>query len=568
MKRTYYSPMKKSNYIFVALAMFTSLCFTSCDSMLDVDPERLTRTDDYTLDNNADSVHSIYGVLSQVQKLADAYVLLGELRGDLLDVSADADHYLNQINDFNIDSTNIYVNKRNYYSVINNCNYILQHLDTTMTDAGVKMKLRQYAAIKGIRAWTYMQLALNFKTVKYFTQPILTVADAEKTYPVLELNELADQLIADLEPVKDADLPNTGTIGEQSYKTSYSFFPIRFILGDLYLWKGAYASGNAAYEYNQKAANEYRDLMFKKGYSINGAKDASTGIPTPSSTISYWIPVNNAISNTATLYWPNVFNLSSSNNEVITSIACPTEYGQTFYLDSLNRKRQIFSSDIATNNWLSQTYYLNESSSRQMDLRILGSISYMVDATSSTFSNSTIFKYTVYKQMNKLYPMDVVVYRSALLYLRYAEAVNRMNKPNLAFAVLKYGLTALNMSKYVPLSEKENPLPNYMNFNDNKFANNVGIRMRGLGNTDKDPNYVIPQLPALTDSVVYVEDLIQKELALETAFEGNRFHDLMRLAIRRNDESYLADKVAAKHTSNKEAIRSKLMNRTNWYIGY
>jgi hypothetical protein len=143
-----------------------------------------------------------------------------------------------------------------------------------------------------------------------------------------------------------------------------------------------------------------------------------------------------------------------------------------------------------------------------------------------------------------------------------------MNKPNLAFAVLKYGLTALNMSKYVPLSEKENPLPNYMNFNDNKFANNVGIRMRGLGNTDKDPNYVIPQLPALTDSVVYVEDLIQKELALETAFEGNRFHDLMRLAIRRNDESYLADKVAAKHTSNKEAIRSKLMNRTNWYIGY
>ncbi|HRG04295.1 MAG TPA: RagB/SusD family nutrient uptake outer membrane protein, partial [Paludibacteraceae bacterium] len=68
------------------------------------------------------------------------------------------------------------------------------------------------------------------------------------------------------------------------------------------------------------------------------------------------------------------------------------------------------------------------------------------------------------------------------------------------------------------------------------------------------------------DSIEFVEDKIQQELALETAFEGNRFQDLMRFAIRRNDNAYLADKVASKHTANKEAIRNKLMTRENWYI--
>ena len=60
--------------------------------------------------------------------------------------------------------------------------------------------------------------------------------------------------------------------------------------------------------------------------------------------------------------------------------------------------------------------------------------------------------------------------------------------------------------------------------------------------------------------------MIEQELVLETAFEGNRFHDLMRFAIRRDDNAYLADKVAAKHKDNQGAIRSKLMDRTNWYL--
>jgi hypothetical protein len=92
--------------------------------------------------------------------------------------------------------------------------------------------------------------------------------------------------------------------------------------------------------------------------------------------------------------------------------------------------------------------------------------------------------------------------------------------------------------------------------------------MLSLGTTSNlDKKYfIVPKLPTMQDSILYVEDKIQQELALENAFEGNRFQDLMRMAIHRNDNAYLADIVAKKHTNNKEAIRAKLMNRANWYV--
>jgi hypothetical protein len=391
-----------------------------------------------------------------------------------------------------------------------------------------------------------MQIALNFGTAKYYTHPILTVADAEKEYRKLEFSELADSLIADLEPLKLVDMPNLGYV--ESYSTAFSIFPIRMVLGDLYLWKGLF----------EKAAIEYREVMYQKRVIVD------------KNNYSYWIPVNNTISANAYLYWPRAFTLNSG--EVITTIMCPTEYGQSFQLDTLNNQHKITASKVALNNWKSQTYYLNEASNSQGDLRMYGSISYNAItnkevSTDYAFSGMKTDNYLIYKY--KLYNQNVIIYRSSLLYLRYAEAVNRLNKPLLAMAVLKNGLnsTTLFNEKIVPTSEKGSPFLPYTNFADARFNNNTGIRMRGLGNMNNDTTFFrIPKLATMADSVLYVDDLIQKELALETAFEGNRFQDLMRFALRRNDPSYLAKIIAEKHGINKDAILQKLSNVQNWYI--
>jgi hypothetical protein len=66
-----------------------------------------------------------------------------------------------------------------------------------------------------------------------------------------------------------------------------------------------------------------------------------------------------------------------------------------------------------------------------------------------------------------------------------------------------------------------------------------------------------------------VEQMIVDEMALETAFEGYRYYDLMRVAMRRENPSFLAEKIS--HRNGEEApcddaLYQKLMNPDNWFI--
>lgn len=63
-----------------------------------------------------------------------------------------------------------------------------------------------------------------------------------------------------------------------------------------------------------------------------------------------------------------------------------------------------------------------------------------------------------------------------------------------------------------------------------------------------------------------VEDLIVDEEALELAFEGTRFFDLMRVAHRRNDPKYLAERVSMRSGEMNMPLYEKLNNTKAWYF--
>ena len=60
--------------------------------------------------------------------------------------------------------------------------------------------------------------------------------------------------------------------------------------------------------------------------------------------------------------------------------------------------------------------------------------------------------------------------------------------------------------------------------------------------------------------------MIINEMALEGAFEGYRYYDLMRVALRRNDPAYLAKPVARRSGTVDAALESLLMDPKNWYL--
>ena len=365
---------------------------------------------------------------------------------------------------------------------------------------------------------------------------------------------MADVLIQDLLPWVDIKEPENISIGED-VNSGQLFFPVPFVLGELYLWKGDY----------ENAARQYYQLIYDNNYIIDQRSRSS------------WIVENNAFTESRYINWWAMFDFNE--NEHITMLAGSIEHGEGVLLDTLiNKNHELTPSKVAVQYFDNQIYYHTANITKEGDLRgQYGSYfdySYLADLNrTSSRSENYIYKFqNLVSKTTKAVP----VYRIGLLYLRYAEAVNRTGKPALAFATLKNGLSAatLSVDTLVPPSERfmsfdsegNGVLYDYVNFADELFDESIGVHERGCGDVHLAKDFIIPPLGSKNDSINYVEDKIVEELALETAFEGNRFSDLMRIALRRNDPAYLAKRVASKHTDYKAEIEAKLSDVNNWYL--
>ena len=232
--------MKKS-IIRILFACVLTFMVTSCTDIFNIDSSRVVYKHNHNLDSSADSVYSVMGILHNFQQIADRYIILGEVRGDMVDVNENTKASLRNLAEFNFEPDNEYLDVRDYYNVINCCNYLIERMDTTIRHNNQMVMTDEYVAALSIRAWTYMQLALNYGKVPYYTNSITTVAESEADYPMLDIKELAKILIPQLMPYKEYTTPLWKGINAGSTSDVYQLYPpIQLILGDLYLWYGDY----------------------------------------------------------------------------------------------------------------------------------------------------------------------------------------------------------------------------------------------------------------------------------------------------------------------------------------
>ena len=233
--------MKIKSCVAALLAVFSLGLMTSCEDMFDVPSNRVVY--DHEINSTADSVYSTLGVLQCLRKVSDRYVILGEARGDMAMIDKEAKTSLRNLANFNFDDDNEYLNVRDYYAVINNCNYALAKMDTTLAINNQRVLLDEYAALQGIRAWTYLQLIINYGKVPYYTTPIISESDVDKVYAEgkKDAKFIAEDLAHHLTPYLDYELPSfAGTAGR---------YPIlRLVLAELYLWAGDYENEVNCYE--------------------------------------------------------------------------------------------------------------------------------------------------------------------------------------------------------------------------------------------------------------------------------------------------------------------------------
>ena len=571
----------------VATAMVVGMGLSSCEDFFEQESDHVLFADQEHLNNAVDTIYSVVGIMDKLQLLADRTILLGELRGDLVELTDYAPANVRQIYNFSIDDDNIYNQPRDYYAVINNCNYFIEHADTALkNNRDEYIFMREYAAVKAYRAWTYLQLALNYGQVRYVTKPILTKqdADAESSYELIGIAPLCDRLIADLTPLVPTyqrDYPGLGTIS--GVDTRLSYFPLWIMLGELNLWAGHYREAALCY---------YNYLNTRNGE----ANSYPTG--TDAATWGHRQPTTWRYQYVGSLSFGNAY---STRGELITEIPISAEYDSVANAH-YNQLRVLFNSrddndyhvsivpsqslkDLSEQQWYcmvtteGDTIYAPRTleDNQTGDLRLLDWW-----RTTDNFRGKNNEQVT-YQQIYKFMYRHVNIWRRQMVYLHMAEALNRAGYPRMAFKVLEEGISNQSIASGV--------LPYYTSVSDSAYikqfdfqnqyyvlegsatytATQQGIHSRGSGDSRANQYYKFPEFTtadSLELQIDSIERMIVNEGALEFAFEGQRFYDLMRIALRRGDPSFLANRVAQRNGVLDASLQSKLMNTNAWYLNW
>lgn len=561
--------MKAYKYILGALLVAGGL--TSCADMLQTDSDIVMYEKDNTLSHPTDSVYSVLGIIGKMQVIADRTVLLGEVRGDLITTTDAASADLKRLAEWDFSVENKYNAVSDYYAVINHCNYFIHHVDTTLERRGYKVFESQYAAVKALRAWTYLELAKVYGNVPLVLEPLMTEIDAREAMngPRASLTEICEYFIADITPYAYKEMPRFGTI--YGFNSTDFFIPVRSLLGDLCLWANRY----------EEAARWYHDFLTDRDDPITPFSGRITwnnptefvspgGSVFSTSDIRSYIPMEDREFDGVMSDLDNIFCSTEDNYyyyQVTPSSAMYKLSAEQIYC--MEYKRDTGTDTI----YVPRSGFLKPS--LVGDLRLYSNFSQRSSGVQNEYSEYSSETQTVVKPqlfaLNGMIPTS----RNTMTYLRYAEALNRAGYPQSAFLILKHGMCYDNLVVYVDSVERV-AAAELVDFDANIFPKDrtFGIHSRGSGDSHINEYYTLPMptdsLATRQDTIDYqiplVEDMIIDEMALEGAFEGYRYYDLMRVALRRNDASYLAAPISRRNGEEDAALRAKLEDTSNWYL--
>ena len=570
---------KKSTILWVMTLVFS---LGSCSDYLDVQPEDKL-SGDQVYRNIYDADAAVIGVYGKFMALAEKNVILNEMRADLMTTTRNSSPYLKEISEHNVSADNPYASPKDFYVVIQNCNDVLKNFDIMLADKKFTQDEynQRYSDVGAIRSWVYLQLGIHYGSVPYITEPIETLEDVKNIskYPRIPFNQLLDKLVTFTENLPYKDLYAAGSslvITVDGYNTAKFFINKHCLLGDLQLWKGNYLEAASHYKYVMETGTRggadtelYNTYRVKYAEVINH-EDLSVYY------LRDWERDAKSLINSNTQGWRSIFARDRDllwNTEWIWSLPFDNNFApKNPFINLFSNKNGSYlvkPSQSAIDLWNTQTQ--------------INDIPY--DARGSKFSYNIVNGDPVimkYLYSSEAAPAGTVantkgqwfLYRAAKLHLRYAEAANRNNHQKIAWAILNYGIKAAYSPDPVPTDvtniqqtfeafpyDFDARMGDYPNFRAD-WHRGAGVRGRAY----------LKAAGAIGDDMITTENNIIREDAMELAYEGNRWEDLVRVALRRNDPAFLADRVYDKlnkeGNANASAVRTKLLNVNNWYLPF
>ncbi len=515
-----------------------SFVFVGCEDFLEIQPTDVVVLENYWKEklDVTSAVSGCYEALSSDDVLSRLAVW-GELRSDNIIAGTNPDYNMSDILKENLMPNNSFCDWAKVYNVINRCNTVIhyapevQSIDPNYTYEEMKATV---AEMKAMRAFCYFTLIRTFREVPFTTEPSID-DNQEFVLPAMPFNEVLDTLIADLEAVKDDALRRTiqekvtgGSItvahADNGWK-NYGYitrWAIRALLADMYLWKGDWDNVIK----NCDEVLDYKKLIYDdltSQYTIDDvALFNSNGTP--------MIPMITEASGTST-----------------TGGTC---YNQIF--GQGNSFESIFEinydgSPRPENNYVAN-YYGTSGRLRAANFILNG---FELDK-SPVYKNTDCRAYEFMKRDVKTFNIMKYSRQSASFNLTTITSTdipaNSRSRRDANWIV--YRLSDVMLMKAEALIERgaaDYPAAFELIDNVNKRANNV------KPNGTSKLNYAAASVSKIT-----MEDLLFEERQREFMFEGKRWFDLVRLAVRDGNTTRLSDNVMRKHEQDITVIKVKL----------
>ncbi len=519
---------------------------TSCSTFFDVESDDLLKEEAYIGEGN--ELYSGYmGIAAKMQAVADHAIFLSELRGDLLEPTANAPQELWDIYNHQSLEGNAFADPKGYYEVILNANNYIHKALEFRTNYPRAVEAEHIGPLVSgairFKVWAYLMLGKLYGEAAYTDEPHIEL-EGLASLPVLTIDELFPRLIQLMEAgtngIHGRTVLNWGNIlypgvnvQEQDLVWNMICPSPEPLLMELYLWTGQYS----------RVVEIGMPLIATTNYLIDN--NFYNG---------EWIEpfTRNPVSMTRVLMNIVPFDFERNQTNRLIRFFSNT-YPSVYYLRPTDVAMDRFRRQVRLDGNTIGDFYRgqNYTFALQNGDWVIRKFSRDRESASEIHKNN----------------VHIVLYRDSDLHFFILEALNQLELFDEAEALLNDGINL-----YLSRNAGNLQYPFNNEVWNARLAANWGIRRRvdvgpvypqGLSKNDLDtPEKVAAYKKA-------IDELIVEETCMESAGEARSYFAMIRIARRWNDPTILADRVSAKYDEGmQQAIHDQLMNPENWFVDY